>query len=619
MTGIEAPFQTATELTGQPAEAALGGVQQNFDPANKDPLHALQEAQVRLDTEAAAKLQQQRQFEQQRQQQFREQQHDILTKHMAYDHEDKVLKANRALKDRQDLFSMFNQTGGTSATLKDEQGNDMSIPLLPQDQKQLDDATNSFQKIVMADPTGYKNNPELWKQMNDLKHQRTNASMRSIYLRQAQQQLQGTYDPAEQEKLKGYMEKIQSTPLDEKNPPMPYIQQAQVKPVLDLAKYKEGKGFESFDDGSGIPNAEYQKLLTTTNPNDINEGFKRFQFFQQQPQGQSAAAYKDYQDHLNELTDARGLPRIELGGVPTADGKILFDADTYAKKQALAKNYLAATELLNSGHLKNPDEEDVLKSEKTKAEIEKIKSQTNKIGKTGKAQMPQSAQQIENQKASEQTVGRIKSIFKADRYPGTSEVREKNSAKDLDGLNEALKNKGYKPSDWVAVGQPPPSDVQDLSGVEERQADKQGVFKGSGQTEKTDKVIALKNKTTGEISLGFFRQEYKDKDRKTPILGKYTLQSLVNGRAAVENAAKHKHQYSENKDANDEINRNKSMYEDSQIQSANPTGTVSGFQPKYNGDDVQVKNDGGIKKAFVDGAWKKIISRNSKTGEIKVE
>jgi hypothetical protein len=124
--------------------------------------------------------------------------------------------------------------------------------------------------------------------------------------------------------------------------------------MIDVEKdYKEGKGFEEFgDNGSGVPNSRYLGLATTTDPRMVNEGFKRYQFFRSQPEGQNPEAFQAWKQKLDAVTDARDLPRMEFPVASTQDGKLAFDDNTYAKQQVLARNMLAATELMNNGYLK---------------------------------------------------------------------------------------------------------------------------------------------------------------------------------------------------------------------------------------------------------------------------
>ena len=528
MPDLAAPYLTPQELgVNAPGNAALGGVEQNFDPNNPHPLQGLQDTFTRLDTENNAAIQQKAQ----QQRQFG---HDLLTKHMQYDHEEKMQKAANALNDRNDLFNMLSQSGGTSSMLKDTQGNDMSIPFLPADQAQLDQATNDFKDKVYTNPSAYKSDTKAQQQFNELKQTRTNASMRAIYTAQAKQQLAQTFDPAEKQRLQDYIDKIQSSPLDAKAPPTPYIQEPTVEPMVDASKFKDSKSRESFDDGEGVPNKEYQGLLNTTDPHKVNEGFKRYQYFRAQPQGQSADAYQKYANALNALTDRRGMPRIDLGGTPTQDGKVIFDDNTYAKKQQLAKNHLTASELMNNGQLINPDAEDAVKLEKERAETRKATAEAKQKElelKTGKSLKPtvEELKEEQNKKAVESTYSEVHDVFK-DAF--TKPVVTAN-------YPSYYKNAGINPDEYkiypdipagVAdkyIGLPAPEtdiEIKDASG-------NKMTTKATGGSIKADRRIPIENKKTGEKEFAYW------KDGK--------VKAIVSEKQAMVNKIKHEANYDE--------------------------------------------------------------------------
>lgn len=585
-----------------PGNAALSGVQQNFDPNNPHPLQALQDTATRLDTEANAALQQ-------RQNQARQFQHDLLTKHMEYDHEEKMQKAAQAIKDREGLFNMLSQSGGTSAMLKDANGNDASIPFLPADQAQIQQQTDDFTKKYVQNPSSLKNDPEGIKQWNEMKQLRTNASMRSVYAAQAKQQLAQTFDPAEKQKLQDYITQIQSSPLDAKNIPTPFIQEPTVAPMIDESKFKDSKSRESFDDGEGIPNVQYQGLLNTTDPHKVNEGFKRMQFFQAQPQGQSADAYQAYMNDLNALTDKRGLPRINLGGIPTQDGKVIFDDATYAKKQQLAKNFLAASELMNSGHLIASDEEDAVKLEKLRAETREANAKAKKEEtelKTGKSIKPtaEELKEEQNKKIVNSTYNEVHDVFK-DAFGKTGVTVDYPAYYKKNGINPDEYN--IYPDIPVSIankyiGIPAPEtdiETKDASG-------NKMTTKATGGSMKPDKIVPIENKKTKEKELVYWKDG--------------VIKAIVPERQAMINKIKHETNYDE------KLYGQQTPYVDEAFANGKLEGGIassakssSSFVPRYNGSPVEVKNDNGIPKALVGGLWKKIIKKNSKTGEIKVE
>lgn len=524
MADIAAPYFSGNDLTAQPGDANLSGVQANFDPSVKAPLAAIQQTIDRQDAENF-------QAQKQRQQQERQFQHDLLVRQMENEQQEKVLKYQQGIKDRQQLFNMFNQTGATAASLKDQGGNDMSIPFLPEDNEKLVSETNDLQKWAFESPTQNLYSPELQTKMNDLKQKRTNASLRTIYYKQAEQAMTNAYDPEEKERLKKYMEDIKTQPLAADKMPHPYMEQPTIKPLIDAEKdYKDGKGYEEFgDNGSGVPNARYLGLAATTDPRLINEGFKRYQFFRSQPEGQSVEAYQQWKQRLDELTDARDLPRMEFPVVATNDGKVAFDESSRAKQQSLARNFLAATELMNNGYLKQPDAEDVLKQQELEARVDKEKATAQKERveaqlksdelKNGK---PLTGEQQETKKYVRSVYSQAQGVFSP---KGRPEVAKGNWMGNFGvdptkyNIYTVGKDAGAK---YIGLEEPGKKTKVTGSGTET-------VTESKGRSVTPDQVYLIEDKATGDKKLMFV------KDNKSI--------AKVSEKDAVINALKHEAKY----------------------------------------------------------------------------
>lgn len=607
----EAPFITGSEIDSHRPDPTLGGIQANFDPNNPNPLGDIQKTFTRLDTENAGAIEAQKARAFQQQQQQRQQEHDILTRHMEHDQQLKMLQAQQALKDREDMFHMFNSTGGTAATLKDENGNDQSIPFLDQDQQKLADETNALAKTVMQDPTGFKSNPDLWRKNAEIKQMRNNASLRTVYYRQAQQQAINTFDPKEKQRLLSYADQIKNEPLTEKSLPAPPVQKSTVKPMVDASKYLKDDAKESFDDGLGVPNSEYQGLLNTTDPNQINEGFKRYEFFRQQPQGQSPEEYANYVKTLNSITDQRGLPRINLGGAITKDGKLVFDDNTYAKQQILARNYLAATELTNSGYLKeDPDKEsDAADLELTKARAAKARAEAHKAVMGNKATKPttEELKEIQHRTAAYSMAMDVNNLF------------EKNT-KGISPLSPNLLHI---------------SNYKNILGIDVADYDIYPPIKGAD----ADRFIgALNPETTNKKSVDGGTTETKTKPEPIkaqyirPIINKKTgereflyitnnkLVDRVTEKQATVNGLKHEAnyqpaQYENNVAWVEEAYKNHGSGGMSATKSPTPQPA---FTPKYNGAAVQTRKGATGPEAMIGGVWKKVTGRKT-NGELIVQ
>lgn len=500
MADIAVPYTTASEINSQAGDPNLSGTAVNFDPAVKAPLQPIQDTFNRIDSENF-----------QRQEQLQREKHDILTRQMEMDHQDKVLKYQQSLKEREALFNFFNKNPGvSSANLKDGDGNDMSIPFLPQDQKEIDTDNDSLRKKAFSDVGGFFYGPDFTKDYQDLNTKKRNASIKSIYATQARQLLQTVDDPKERQRINDYQDELQQQPLTEI--PHPFVKLPTTTPLVDVSKYKDPKNLESFDEGDGNPNAEYVGILYSADPKVFSEGFKRLNHFKSQPEGQDAQQYTEFQNEANKIAKQRGIPQVDLGGSFTPDGKVIFHDDTYKKQQIAARNMAYATELINNGYLRKPDAENEQKLLKLKAETQRVYAETGKylVEKAikekelefGKSYKP-TAEELKQQ----QTVKAVKSMY--------------SSVKDIFDGEKTKVDPDY-PQYWSRSGIDPaeynlytiPKDAADkfigleADQVTEEKKDEKGkttTHTIKGESQKPDKVMLAENKQSGVKELVYIK------------------------------------------------------------------------------------------------------------------
>src|SRR6185436_1706973 len=204
MADIAAPFLTPEQLIGMPGDPALGGGARNYDPSNKAPFQPLQETFTRLDTENNAAIQ----AKQRQQAQF---QHDTMSKLMDFDHADKVMQYKQRIDDRNELFKILHQNKMSAFNQKDENGNDVSMTPLEQDDDYLNKSVNDFRKKWMNNPTQAFNSPEFQSDMDKQDRLKTIASMRKIQTAKLQQELSQTADPNEQQRIQQVIDGIKNT------------------------------------------------------------------------------------------------------------------------------------------------------------------------------------------------------------------------------------------------------------------------------------------------------------------------------------------------------------------------------------------------------------------------
>lgn len=501
MADIGAPYTTASEINSQAGDPNLSGAAVNFDPAVKAPLQPIQDTFNRVDAESF-----------QRQEQLQREKHDILTRQMEMDHQDKVLKYQQSLKEREALFNFFNKNPGiSSANLKDADGNDMSIPFLPQDQKEIEDGNKSMQKKAYSDIPAFLFGPDSTNYKNEFNTKTRNASIKAIYATQAKQLLQTADDPKERQRINDYLGDLQDHPLTDI--PHPFVKLPTTTPLIDVQKdYPMGKGFVSYPGGEGVPGRRFDELKYTNNPALINEGFKRTNFFKSQPEGQSAEEYNSYQNALNGILKSRGEAPFDLGGSITNDGKVVFDDNTYIKGQKLARNMLYASEMMKNGRLQPADEEDEQKLLKLKAETNRVYAETGKdlVEKAikekqlefGKDYKP-TAEQLKEQ----QTVKAVKSM-----YSSVKDVFD--GAKDAKVLSypEYWSRRGLDPTQYnlytVPKGAADKFIGLEADQVTEEKKDEKGkttTHTIKGESQKPDRVMLAENKQSGVKELVYIK------------------------------------------------------------------------------------------------------------------
>lgn len=594
---IAAPFLTPNELTAQPGDPALGGVQVNFDPAVKAPLQPLQETFNRLDSENNASIQQKRQQE-------RSFKHDLLTKQMDFDQQNSVLRQQKAWQNQKDLYNMLSANGFTSHTLPGPDGKPMSIPYRKEDQEVAAKVAKEITDATTKEPNNYAYSSDFDTSMAKFKGVNDNASLRAIYTAQAKQDLAGAYLPEQTQKIQEYLSKLDNTPLGEKTPPEPYVSQPSwsAKPQVDVSIYNDPKKLESFDGKLGIPNRVYDAFETTNDISQLNQGYGNFKHFLSSPEGQDPAAYAEYQKAFNELRESRHRRPIDLGGKVDANGRLVFDDSTPNKRTKIARNFLTSYNQMQTGHFQDDKdaESDELDNEVKRAQIKKYNAESHEK-EQGKNTKPTKEELVEerDKKTVRSMVNNVRDVY--------SKVTEGKSP-----ITPAYagfwERNGIKPSEYDIY----PSVSSNVAGkfigilteAESTTTDAQGAkttTKSPASSMGVDRIVPIRDKATKELKLAYIA------DNK--------VVNIVSEKQAVSNGIKHEAHYDpkgyENKTAwVDEL------FDGDHSQKSGPSQT---FTPKYNGADVQVRNNGGSFEANINGSWKKIKARNSKTGEIKVE
>lgn len=511
MPDLAAPFLTPDELTARPGDPALGGVRADYDPANKNPLGALQQSFDRIDAENMQAMEAARQRQFQKAQQARQQQHDLLTRQMEYENQEKLLRQRKAWENQKMMYDMFSSTGGTSHTVTGPDGKSMGIPFRADDQEIADNFADELRKKAFGEnATNYLYSGDMVKDQRELNRLNTNMSLRAVYDAQARQDLSKASMPEMKQAAQDYLNYLESTRADSKTPPRPYVSPfMSAKPNVDVAVYQDPKKLESFEGGMGIPNRVYAGFENTTDANELNQGYNHFQHFQASPEGQSPQEYAAYQQSFNDLRKARGQQPIDLGGVLGQDGKIHFDDSTPAKRITLARKFLTAYNQLQTGHLQlDPDaEKDKLEQEKTKAAIAKdnieiaLKKKELETGKDGK----KNAEEIKDErdiKAVKSTYKDVRKVF--DEKP-TYVSQATKMIMSANGIDPAKYNISIVPSGkadkFIGIEAP----EEDVTIAADKKTPKKTIKGVKGQSVKPDAVFMIEDKKSRNKELVFLK------------------------------------------------------------------------------------------------------------------
>lgn len=197
----EAPFISGSEITSGQGNAALGlggGVAFDFNPQNTNPLAGIDSTLSRLQEQ---------------------------------DYKNSVLQYQQGIKDRDALNQMLAYSGGSVANMKDANGRDVSINLIPDDQKYLLEKADNIRRGMGKNWSRSMGDPEIQKQINDYQRDVRHASARAAALTQDQLDLSKENDPVERAKMQQNIQnEILSKKLTDYHAPQPHLRKPTFNP-----------------------------------------------------------------------------------------------------------------------------------------------------------------------------------------------------------------------------------------------------------------------------------------------------------------------------------------------------------------------------------------------------
>jgi hypothetical protein len=499
---VAAPYFSGTDLTQMAGNPALGGGAYNFNPANQNPLAGINEAIKEANAQS---------FQQETQR--RQQKHDILTRAMEMEHQDKMMQWRQNIADRNELYKNLYGNGASLHNQKDAQGNDVSFPALPQDKEILGKSAENIRSQMMGgNYTSLRNNPDFNAQLDAHSKMTALSSVKAAQVTKLKQQLAAEPDPAEQESIQKSIDEISAAPIDKGVLPPVYQPQAAIEDPISLKDATAKENQQDFKNGTGTATRLLEPFYDSIKKSDLDNGQRIRNQFKKTAQGNSWQAYQDYQTDVNEVRAARGLPPIDLGGRPAPstesnpNPRVIFDESTEDKRRQLNQKFLGSAVLLKYGRIVPPDSSDKLDEEKEQSEIDKNRADTYK--KLHPDVKKPTAAEIKDDQEYRAAVSAKKEADQAFDYKNNPEYKPINTATQSPAFLSWIAKQGYNPEEYNFYTVPKTVDTKRGVGVQADIKTKGSVAttgqqtkSASGQSAKPDISYIAVNKNSGDVEM----------------------------------------------------------------------------------------------------------------------
>lgn len=561
MADIQSPFITGNEIDAYQGNAALGGGAGGaylFNPANTDPLAQVNSTMQALHNQAF-----------QAQQQKDQQAYSTMERLRDYDHQDKVMKYQQDIKDRDSRYVMFSGLNTSSANLKDLDGNNQSIPFLPDDFKYINDKTDTLRKIAVAKPGNYQDDPDFQKGMGEYNQLKNLASSRAVEYKNQQIQYANakqTGNEDEAQRIKDNMAtEFDNTPISAMKPVDPHL----AATSTDWAKvhskdYLSDKELQdqftiNGQDMVGVKASErdirgLMRPGTSYYDNMFGKGGGAIPLLISKD-GTNLDLAKGDNAKAAQYNTQWGYQPGDPHYMPppftiTPEGKIVpQSADNLA--YFVASEHILPSEDANS-------ESDAADLANTQAKTYRILHPVAK-GATGKLTAAELHEQSmrDNFHAAYNMANAAftpPAVTKAAGTPAVSAFGGDRILSNVGNVNitKELKDKSLNPKDWQVYTVP--GNVKYTQFVGEEEVDKNK--KGTGITKEPDYTVALKNTTTGDVRLAFFKKDANPKDTTPHLI------AMVDKKQALENYANHTAKYNKSdKNLSNQISFNNDAFD----------------------------------------------------------
>lgn len=563
-------------------------------------------------------------------------------------------------QNQEDLAKMLAETGGSVFNMKNASGQNVSFTPLPQDQQVLTQKAHDLRHMILENPDNYQFNEDYLDKRKEFDNLTNHAGIRAMAHSAFNQDAAKTNDLDERNNIAAIRKnEIDNHNLDEYHMPEPYLPKLTSDPEKfisskDAQNEKNKSSYNVGSDKDANGNLIY-KSMDGLNDNTLDF---RGKIYPGSPAFPDAVNYtRDYlqriatdpsaviqhNNNVDAINRARGY--VNADGVPVNQHYIPHIADVVTdpatgQPKVVVKNTNPADvaySLMGEeyGSLQESKEikksaQDIAKEDIGITNIKNEMQRRNAETAKGIADSAEKKREFDNPHE-KSTPAAIKE--QQDRQAAVSAYQQVHKVFD-DGFSGKQPVAKAYPSFWNKYGINP-SEYNFYPDITQKAADAfvgvphplettTSVGENNDKTVKKnqspslipDKVVPIEDKKTGERKLVYI----KDNE----------IVSIADEKTAVANKLKHEAGYEpkiyEGQTA--EVNKvyggtpappQQTAGTPAQASQSTSSASIQSFIPKYSGAQVATKMDNGVPKALVNGKWKKIIGKDSKTGEIKTE
>ncbi len=516
-----------------------------------------------------------------------------------------VLKYKQKQKDQDDLAQMLSENGGSLSNMKGENGQNRSVPLLPEDQKIINEYATNYRRAIMADPERARFDPKLLAQKDEIARMANFAGRRAVAYSDYNVEASKIADEDERKEIIAHRDREIGHSLTDFVKPEPYLHKIYPADMINEADYKDPKTHEQIKeevitqtnpDGTkvdyqvtkkGIPNSALLSPMYDSTPAGMHKAMELYKATRAMPEMRNPAYINKMNAKILANATERGIQPV-YAAVVNPDGTIEYNENPGQVAAALnleKHGWVRKESKLTDEATKRANVESEIKRRRdlTALEWAKLKQDQEKAAKEGK-QSAESLKQEVDEKGGLAAYREVKKVFDPKNYKDKMEITP--------SLIAVGKDVGYNPADYEFYKVPPSVNANKYIGVEaseetETKTEKSGGGKvtersssktAKGESMRPDVVVMVRNKKTGQSELVYLKGG-------APV-------AVVSERQAIANGLKHEARY------DDKVYTNKVIYGQHAYDEGAP---VTNDEPKPTGVKKTIK--GVTYEKYSDGQW----------------